>query len=69
MYQIDFFYFKKIIFEISTLKRSKTYKKNEFLAKKMNFLEIRVGPRFQTGYKSSINIFFLNTILIAIFYS
>jgi len=30
---IYFFYFLKIIFEISTSKRSKTYKKNLFLAK------------------------------------
>jgi len=28
MYQNDIFYFLKIIFEISTSKRSKTYKKN-----------------------------------------
>jgi len=35
-----FFYFLKIIFEISISKRSKTYKKIDFLAKKkINFLE------------------------------
>ena len=32
-----FFYFLKIIFEISTSKRSKTYKKINFLQKKINF--------------------------------
>jgi hypothetical protein len=41
MYQNDvFFYFLKIIFEISASKRSKK--------KFLNFLETRVGPPFQT---------------------
>jgi hypothetical protein len=49
MHQNDIFYFLKIIFDISVSKQSKTYKKlifskNIFL----NFLETRVGPRFQT---------------------
>jgi len=43
-----FFYFLKIIFGITTSKRSKTHKKINFLKKKLNFLETRVQPRFQT---------------------
>jgi hypothetical protein len=45
-----FFYFFKIIFKISALKRFKTLKKLIFSKKKLIFLEIRVGPRFQTFF-------------------
>jgi len=38
MHQTDFFYFLKIIFEISVSKRSKSYKKKLFLAKKIKIL-------------------------------
>jgi hypothetical protein len=41
-----FFHFLKIIFEISVSKRSKTYKKINFFAKKkLNFLGTRFAPR------------------------
>jgi hypothetical protein len=42
------FYFLKIIFEISTSKRSKNIKKINFLI----FLKIQVGSHFQTTSKS-----------------
>jgi hypothetical protein len=51
MYQNDIFYFLKIIFEINTLKRSKTYKNNNFLQKNFNFLGTRCKPRSQTRTK------------------
>jgi hypothetical protein len=37
----DFFYFLKIIFDISTSKRSKRYKPHSILAKKKKKFEIR----------------------------
>jgi len=45
-----FFYFKKIIFDISASKWSKNTKKLLILNKtNSKILEMRVGPRFQTG--------------------
>jgi hypothetical protein len=53
MHQNDvFFYFLKIIFEISTSKRSKTKKKLNFCKKKLIFLKTRFAPRSQTDTKS-----------------
>ena len=44
-----FFHFLKIIFDISTSKRSKTYKLYSILTKKKSiFLEMQVEPRSQT---------------------
>ena len=53
-----FFILKKIIFDISASKRSKNTKKILILSKKNSFfLEMQVGPRFQTGPKlSPINL-------------
>jgi hypothetical protein len=48
IYQNNIFLFLKIIFEISILKRSKTYKKLIFSKKKLNFGGTRFAPRFQT---------------------
>jgi len=49
MHQNDFFYFLKIIFEISASKRFKAYKKKlTFSKKKLNFLETQIRLRFQT---------------------
>jgi len=46
---IIIFYFLKIIFDISILKRSKTYKSYSILVKKISkFLETQTQPRFQT---------------------
>jgi hypothetical protein len=49
-----FFYFLKIIFDISTSKRSNKYKPHLILAKKKNlkFSEKQVQPQSQTGSKS-----------------
>jgi hypothetical protein len=46
-----FFYFLKIIFDISTSKRSKKYKPHSILAKKKNFKfdQTQVQPQSQTG--------------------
>jgi hypothetical protein len=46
-----FFYFLKIIFDISTSKRSKKYKPHSILAKNKNlkFDEKQVEPQSQTG--------------------
>jgi len=46
----DFFYFLKIIFDISTSKRSKKYKSHLILAKKIKFNEKQVEPQNQTLY-------------------
>jgi hypothetical protein len=48
-----FFYFLKIIFDISTSKRSKKYKPHSILAKKnkLKFGEKQVQPQSQTGSK------------------
>jgi hypothetical protein len=61
MYQNDFFFiFLKIIFGISTSKRSKTYKKILiFCKKKLKFLRTRFAPRFQTNEDVQITIFSL----------
>jgi len=50
MHANDFFYFLKIIFNISKSKRSKTYKPYSILVKKKisKFLETRLQPRSQT---------------------
>jgi hypothetical protein len=50
-----FFDFLKIIFDISTSKRSKKYKPHSILAKKKNlkFGEKQVEPQSQTGCKKS----------------
>jgi hypothetical protein len=52
-----FFYFLKIIFDISTSKRSKKYKPHSILAKKkiknLKFGQTQVQPQSQTSsYKS-----------------
>jgi hypothetical protein len=48
-----FFYFLKIIFDISTSKRSKKYKPHSILAKNKNlkFGQKQVQPQSQTGSK------------------
>jgi hypothetical protein len=49
-----FFYFLKIIFDISTLKRSKKYKPHSILAKKKKiskFDETQLQTQFQTVNK------------------
>jgi len=47
-----FFYFLKIIFDISTSKRSKKYKPHSILAKKnLKFDQKQVEPQSQTGSK------------------
>ena len=46
-----FFYFLKIIFNISTSKWSKNIKNINFKQKKLIFLKTRIGPRFQTCSK------------------
>jgi len=49
MYANDFFYFLKIIFDISTSKQFKTYKSYLILIKKNSkFLRIQPQPRSQT---------------------
>jgi len=50
IYANDFFYFLKIIFDISTSKRSKKYKPHSILAKKKNlkFGQKQVKPQSQT---------------------
>jgi len=49
MHANDFFYFLKIIFDISTSKRSKTYKPYSILIKKiLKFLGTPPQPRSQT---------------------
>jgi hypothetical protein len=48
----DFFHFLKIIFDISTSKRSKKYKPHLILAKKkLKFSEKQVQPQNQTASK------------------
>jgi len=49
----DFFYFLKIIFDISTSKRSKKYKPHLILAKKKNskFDETQLQTQCQTVFK------------------
>ena len=44
-------FFKKIIFEINTSKRSKNIKKLIFNKKKLIFLKIQLNPYFQTTPK------------------
>jgi hypothetical protein len=54
-----FFYFLKIIFDISTSKRSKRYKPHSILAKKkknLKFAEKQVEQRSQTLYDESTMI-------------
>jgi hypothetical protein len=49
-----FFYFLKIIFNISTSKQSKKYKPHSILAKKkknLKFVEKQGEPQSQTGFK------------------
>jgi len=50
MHANDFFYFLKIIFDISTAKRSKKYKPHSILAKKKksNLDETQVQTQYQT---------------------
>jgi hypothetical protein len=50
MHANDFFYFLKIIFDISTSKRSKKYKPHSILAKKKNsnLEETQVQTQYQT---------------------
>ena len=51
--QMMFFHFLKIIFNISTSKRSETYKLYQILTKKnSNFLKIQLESRPQTLSKS-----------------
>ena len=51
MHANDFFYFLKIIFDISISKRSKKYKPHSILAKKkkLKFDQTQVQPQSQTG--------------------
>jgi len=65
-----FFYFLKIIFEISISKRSKKYKSHSILAKKNKFKfgQTQVQPQNQTGSCRATNeefIFPLSHTLIA----
>jgi hypothetical protein len=50
-----FFHFLKIIFDISTSKRSKKYKPHSILTKKnkLKFSQKQVQPQSQTGSKTS----------------
>jgi hypothetical protein len=49
----DFFYFLKIIFDISILKRSKKYKPHSILVKKkLKFNQTQVQPHSQTDANS-----------------
>ena len=54
-----FFYFLKIIFNISTLKRSKKYKPHSILAKKNNskFDETQLQTQYQTVLKIHESIY------------
>jgi hypothetical protein len=54
MHANDFFYFLKIIFDISTSKRSKKYKPHLILAKKKN--SNLHETQYQTFSKSSFNL-------------
>jgi hypothetical protein len=58
----DFFYFLKIIFDISTSKRSKKYKPHSILAKKKNsnFHKTQVETHYQTLPSSTRKSCFLN---------
>jgi len=54
MYQNDFFYFLKIIFKISISKRSKTYKKINFLKQEYNRVSkhpLKKGQGLETIFK------------------
>jgi hypothetical protein len=53
-----FFYFLKIIFDISTSKRSKKYKPHSILAKKknLNLHKTQVQTQYQTFSKSYLEI-------------
>jgi hypothetical protein len=53
MHANDFFYFLKIIFDISTSKRSKKYKPHSILAKKKNsnLHEMQVQTQYQTFHE------------------
>ena len=67
-----FLFLKKIIFDISTSKRSKKYKPHLILTKKnLNFLGMPVEPRSQTANKADSNnpiqVFFLIEIFITRF--
>jgi len=59
---IMFFYFFKIIFDISTSKRSKKYKPHSILVKKkkLKFDQTQVQPQSQTGSK----LFFYLVIVV-----
>jgi hypothetical protein len=64
MHANDFFYFLKIIFDISTSKRSKKYKLHSILAKKKknsNFHKTQVETHYQTLPKTS---FFTSSLMI-----
>jgi hypothetical protein len=51
-----FFHFLKIIFDISTSKRSKRYKPHSILTKKkLKFDQTQVQPQSQTGSKTVTN--------------
>jgi len=60
MHANDFFYFLKIIFDISTSKRSKKYKPHSILAKKKNsnLDETQVQTQYQTFSKYQSMLFF-----------
>jgi len=52
-----FFYFLKIIFNVSTSKRSKKYKPHSILAKKNSkFSETQVETHSQTGSRKFISV-------------
>jgi len=63
---IIFFYFLKIIFDISTSKRSKTYKQYSILIKKIqNFWERRRSrvPKHNKTFKKAVVIVFLKNFI------
>jgi hypothetical protein len=56
MHANDFFYFLKIIFDISTSKRSKKYKPHSILAKKKKKIQIWTKRRYKRNTKRSLNM-------------
>jgi len=55
MHANDFFYFLKIIFDISTSKRSKKYKPHSILAKKKK-IQIWTKRKYKRNTKRSLNM-------------
>jgi hypothetical protein len=65
----DFFYFLKIIFDISTSKRSKKYKPHSILAKKKNsnLKETQVQTQYQTFPEVHESLLWFSTFYFFIF--